>query len=467
MNKQNKHVFILSALLSRAFKQKHESAFSVVDQIVPLEHHSFPHDKQNWRMYWKTQGQRWRTEPEISKERQQELSHRRTLIPDLEQDTYPFQGMKLSRADIEWLLATHESGRGPVDWNDRFQREREGLDLRGTDLCYVNLSNLPLARLRGGFTQKEWDILEDEPRKRVGVLLKGADLRETHLEGAILRRACLEDASLSSAYLEAADLESSHLEHARLYNAHLEHTSLGWAHLEYAHLRGAILKHANLKSAYVQGVHLTNIHLCDEHHVGPQLVDIHWDQANLSVVNWSELEQLGEEYKARQKYDEQGILKSKQQQLIEYETAVRANRQLAVALQNQGLNEDASRFAYHAQTLQRKVLWMQRAVGKWFFSCLLALVAGYGYRMWRILAAYLLIISVCTVAYIVLGIYYPPHLSLLQAFLESVTAFHGRVFLEVFTSSAPQIWVTAIEAILGLLIEGVFIAMLTQRFFGK
>jgi len=63
--------------------------------------------------------------------------------------------------------------------------------------------------------------------------------------------------------------------------------------------------------------------------------------------------------------------------------------------------------------------------------------------------------------------YYPPHLSLLQAFLESITAFHGRVFFELFTSDTPQIWVTATEAVLGLLIEGVFIAMLTQRFFGK
>ena len=138
-----------------------------------------------------------------------------------------------------------------------------------------------------------------------------------------------------------------------------------------------------------------------------------------------------------------------------------------MALQNQGLNEDAARFAYRAQVLQRKVLWMQREIGRWFFSLMLALLAGYGYRMWRILVAYALVVCACAFAYFVLGMYYGPHLSLLQALLESVTAFHGRVFSELFASDTPQIWVTAFEAIAGLVIEGVFIAMLTQRFFGK
>ncbi len=35
--------------------------------------------------------------------------------------------------------------------------------------------------------------------------------------------------------------------------------------------------------------------------------------------------------------------------LEEYEAAVRANRQLAVVLQEQGLNEEAARFTYHLE----------------------------------------------------------------------------------------------------------------------
>jgi hypothetical protein len=62
---------------------------------------------------------------------------------------------------------------------------------------------------------------------------------------------------------------------------------------------------------------------------------------------------------------------------------------------------------------------------------------------------------------------YTPQLTLAQAFLESITAFHERVFLEQFTLDTPQIWASALEAVTGLVIEGFFIAMLVQRFFGK
>ena len=98
---------------------------------------------------------------------------------------------------------------------------------------------------------------------------------------------------------------------------------------------------------------------------------------------------------------------------------------------------------------------------------LLALLSGYGYRVWHILAAYALVVSLFAIAYFVLRLEYTPHLTLAQAFLESITAFHERVFLEQFTLDTPQIWATAFEAVTGLEIDGVFIAMLGQRFFGK
>jgi hypothetical protein len=176
---------------------------------------------------------------------------------------------------------------------------------------------------------------------------------------------------------------------------------------------------------------------------------------------------LGDEYEARQKMLN-GQVKNRTVQLGEYAKAARASRQLAFALQGQGLNEDAARFAYRAQVLQRKVLWKQRKFWKWLGSMILALLAGYGYRMWRIIVAYLLIVLLCAGAYFVLGMFYEPHLSLLDAILTSITAFHGRVFSEPFLHPGdPQLWVTAFEAVAGLVVEGVFIAMLTQRFFGK
>src|SRR5207248_3027763 len=100
-----------------------------------------------WQTYWEALGQPWRIEPEIDKKRQTYLAQRRTLVPDIEKGIYPFRDIKLSRADIEWLLATHDNGRGPVDWDDESQSGRRGLDVRGVDLCQVDLSYLPLTCL--------------------------------------------------------------------------------------------------------------------------------------------------------------------------------------------------------------------------------------------------------------------------------------------------------------------------------
>src|SRR5260221_1877063 len=93
-------------------------------------------DREGWKAYWTAQGMAWRTEPEIDEERQRFLAERRAITPDIKNGIYPFKSITLGRADVEWLLATHESGgmRGPVDWSDEKQRERKGLDLRGAVL---------------------------------------------------------------------------------------------------------------------------------------------------------------------------------------------------------------------------------------------------------------------------------------------------------------------------------------------
>lgn len=117
-----------------------------------------------WRAYWQSQGQPWRTEPEIEVTRQEKLAQCRLTVPDIEEGIYPFKKMKLNRADVEWLLATHEGGRGPVDWNDESQHAREGLDLRGADLRDVDLKHLPMARLRGALTWQEHPYLTEERR---------------------------------------------------------------------------------------------------------------------------------------------------------------------------------------------------------------------------------------------------------------------------------------------------------------
>ena len=113
-------------------------------------------DRGAWKVYWEAHGQPWRTEPEIDTERQEYLAERRAIVPDTVKGIYPFKGVRLSRADVEWLLWMHQNGHGRVDWNDESQQELEGLDLRGADLRHQDLSSLPLAHLSGGLTLNQW-----------------------------------------------------------------------------------------------------------------------------------------------------------------------------------------------------------------------------------------------------------------------------------------------------------------------
>lgn len=425
--------------------------------LAPPQHS--PASPEEWRQHWQSRGQSWRTEPEIDEKRREELSQRRVIVPDIEKGIYPFKGMKLSRADVEWLLATYEDGQRVADWNDWRHPGSEGLDLRGADLRHVDLSLMPLTRLRAGLKYEEWTSANLEQRSLAVVLMEGSSLRWARLEGASFYEAHLEKADLREAHLEGAHFRGVHLEGANLRGAHLDGASLRNAHLEGSDLRGAF---------FTSATNLAGIFLGNERFGSAFLGGVRWDDVELSVVDWTQVRILGDELQARQRILDNGKMKTATFRFEEYLAVVRANRKLAVALQEQGLSEEATRFAYRAQILQRKVFWMQRAFGKWVFSLLLALLAGYGYRMGRILVAYLSVVLLCAVAYFVLGMYSAPHLTLLEAVLTSITAFHGRVFSEPFLQPGePQLWVTAFEAVAGLVIEGVFIAMLTQKFFGK
>jgi uncharacterized protein YjbI with pentapeptide repeats len=251
-------------------------------------------DKDSWKAYWKVQGQHWRTEPEIDVERQKFLARRRAIAPNIEQGIYPFKDIKLSRADIEWLLATHDDGRGPVDWTDENQRDRMGLDLRGADLRQANLSKLPLIRIRGGLSLDESSKATREQMEAAAIHLEEGELSAVHLEGSDLigaylkksnlKEAHLENAVLRNAHLERVNLKWAHLEKAILIEAHLERCVLTGAHLEYArlieaHLEGADLAVANLEKARCFEVHLEGAFLMTAHLEGAELQGAHLEWA--------------------------------------------------------------------------------------------------------------------------------------------------------------------------------------------
>jgi uncharacterized protein YjbI with pentapeptide repeats len=437
-------------------------------------------DRDGWRAHWSAQGQPWRTEPEIDTKRQAELDQHHAIVPDVKQGMYPFKGMKLSRADIEWLLATHENGRGPVVWSDEGQRERKGLDLRGTDLRQADLHGLPLARVYCGLTNDEQQWASEGQCMMARAHLEGAILDYAHLEGAELHHVCL----------EAAQFQDTHLEQAQLVDAQLQGTCLGSVSFQQANLTRAVLDRStlnevelsetNLREAKLEGASVKHLKLGDRHYLGPSVADAQWTGVNLAVIDWSHEVILGDEWSASQK-SVAGKKKTNSSRLAEHEGAVRANRQFAAALQAQGLNEEAKPFAYRAQVLQRNVFWFRMTqhssswrkwiglLGAWLFSWFLFLIAGYGYKPGRSFLAYLLMISGFATTYYVLGHTVGLTLSPLGALVFSMTSFHGRGFFpgSNIPLDDPLTVLAALEALVGLIIEATFIATLTQRFFNR
>ena len=417
-------------------------------------------NRDKWKVYWIALGQPWRLEPEIGIERQQYLAGRRNITPNIQQIIFPFKDIKLDRADVEWLLATHEDERGPVDWSDESQRTRLGIDLRGADLRKADLHRLPLVSIHGGLNETEWAEATLEQRLLAAVHLEEANLEEAHLEGAILY----------SAHLEGANLREAHLEKAGLYRAHLE-----GAYLRYAHLGGAFLR----KAFFDSSTSWDNAELQDIAFGCASLTDVHWGDLRLSDVDWTQIKILGDEERAKQLIRWDGKPKTKAQQLKDYQRAMRANRQLAVVLRDQGLNEEADRFAYRAQRLRRITLRFQmlkpgicvwrriRILLSLMFSLFLDLLAGFGYYPGRTLLWYLFVIGIFCILYSITG-----HIHLLpDALTFSIMSFHGRGFFPNLSGETnlhnSLVVGAAFEAIIGLFIEISFIATFTQRFFGR
>lgn len=430
-------------------------------------------DRQGWKDYWATTQPRewferwgyWRTEPEIDEKRQRFLAERRAVKPDIEMGIYPFRNergpIKLTRADVEWLLATHvhegDGIVGPIVWSEERRKPPEerrwGLDVRGADLSDLKLDGLPLSRLRAGLTIPEGTGTTRRKRRLAVPTLRNSDLVGAHLEGA----------HLSRVHLEGADLQSAHLAQADLFGAHLEGALLSQAHLE-----GALLARAFFDAS----VYFLHTSLASRADGAVSVADARWNGVSLATVEWAELRMLGDEQKARRSRTSLGKRKDMPRQREEYETAVRANRQFAIALRGQGLNEYADRFGYRAQLCQRQVLRRQ-GITKWpayLGSLLLWALSGYGYRLWRIFAAYALVVAIWAAIFFLVGVPNDPATTTAghawNALLVSMTAIHGRVFFEQFGFS-PQGWLAAIESVVGIVIEGIFVAMLIQRWFQR
>jgi len=442
---------------------------------------------------WETNGEPWRTESEIDDERKRVLNLRRSSIPDIETGRFPFAGMTLSRADVEWLLATHRSGRWKSEWHEWNEGDmKRGLDVRGAMLVGIDLHRLPLYELRGGLEANAWFTNDALHREQAAVKLRDADLSRARLQGSSLR------------------------------SAHLEGANLQYAHLEGISLRGAFLQGADLRAAFLdRATGLNNATLGDKTNGVVRVADVRWDDANLAVVNWTSIKQLGDEIVARRRKKAGGNKKDWTTRLEEFSAAVRANRQLSGALRTQGLNESADHFAYRAHILQRHVLlrqllaapssfpiravvsgrkgwllkalallglliawlltfpfrlhpWMRfRIVGAILLSLILGALSGHGYRPGRSLFAYLLVIAIFSLAFVCIAPAENIILTPFGAVILSVASFHGRGFFPGVSPGhdialdSPLAALAAFEAMIGLGIEVSLIATFSRRFFER
>jgi hypothetical protein len=125
-------------------------------------------------------------------------------------------------------------------------------------------------------------------------------------------------------------------------------------------------------------------------------------------------------------------------------------------------------FAYRAQLCERRLLKSQGNINGSLGLLFLDLLAGHGYKPIRTLIAYLLVIVGFATGYFLLGQNEAHQLSLLGAFIFSITSFHGRGFFPGgLALDDPLTVLAAVQAIIGLIIEVSFIATFTQRFFGR
>ncbi len=336
---------------------------------------------------------------------------------------------------------------------------------------------------------------------------------ELHLEGALLGGADLQAVDLEGAHLEGADLHGAHLQGRRYMGTDKDKVDLEFIRRAMKRRDSEVevpdvFPPADLHRAFFdratqfQDATLGN---ADLGYVA--VADTRWGEVNLAVVDWPESPILGDEV-AAQKWkptpfqpdpnDKRPVRQqrrdwsSKRQakRLGLYRAAARAYRQLATVLRTQGMNDEADRFAYRANLLQRAVFVRQRAWGRAFFSGLLDLVAGYGYRPRRSVVTYALTITIFAVldwcvtndvslthglfthAITLLGMTPPPasheHLQGYEAVVVSMTSFHGRGFFQPIQSPGDRVAIlAALEAAVGLLIEITFIATFTQRFFAR
>jgi uncharacterized protein YjbI with pentapeptide repeats len=401
---------------------------------------------------------------------------------------------RLCRSDVEWLLINKDEL--PIDY--RIESDLGPLSLAVANLRDADLSGLPLEGCNLALAQ-----------------LEGADLSNTRLENANL-----EYAFLAGARLMGADLRGAWLARTDLREVWLDdNTVLTGAHL-------FTQKDPSPAREYALDVRLagvrwneTDISSVDDIDQFRRLGD---DLTPLSLRLRAKLRGKDSRLAKQVRQWQDKIDNAGHQKYIS--DAIAAYRQFARALRNSGLPHIAARAEYRARQLERQVRrpltirWSSRTIRRrsdrasktlerekqraqgvpasgqftsraWFAlvdwlgvtflrwlnsgryycaraaSFLLDIICGYGYKPVRILIVYVVTILVFARIY---ATYAPqPHAPHgWNTIWFSMIAFHGRGIISGdINPNARILWVPALEAVIGLGIEALLVAVIIRRLF--
>jgi len=341
--------------------------------------------------------------------------------------------------------------------------------------------------------------------------LEGADLQGANLEGASLQGANMQGVNLSGACLKGANMQGANLSGAQLQGADLRRSVLDVT----TNLTGAVFsddEHGLARVADVawNGVNLAavtwtpfiNEHATRSGRLGDDMV------ADDALAVLRRYRSASRAYRLHRMFghrrplqaiaaqetnddrstgiapilvapaapsDPRTVQDSKAKDeayanaIVCCEDSARANRQLSLALQTQGLSREADELDFRAHTWRRKVFYLEGKKLAYLGSLLLWLVSGYGYRLLHSFGTYVaLILAFAAANYWIAPCFTPvEHVSPVQALILSVLSFHGRGFISNSTMvmAEPYSAIAAIEAFFGLLVEAIFIATVTRRLF--
>ncbi|HEV2459521.1 MAG TPA: hypothetical protein VGS80_14280 [Ktedonobacterales bacterium] len=105
-----------------------------------------------------------------------------------------------------------------------------------------------------------------------------------------------------------------------------------------------------------------------------------------------------------------------------------------------------------------------RAGFAYALSLVLDLVSGYGSKVERCFLTYVAVVLFFTAAHLTVGIATHHPLSILDALAMTIQSLHGRNF--TFLPTGLQVAVNTAEAVVGLIVEALVVAVITRRILG-